>query len=125
MAVSGNYFDAMSVRPALGRWFRADEDQVPGRDAVVVLDYDEWQQRFAGDPAIIDRHVRVGGVDFTVIGVAPDGFTSIDHDLHPAFYVPLAMAQALQPPVRLAALAQGGQACKPAAQVTPVPPRPQ
>jgi len=96
MAVSGNYFDAMKVRPALGRWFRADEDQAPGRDAVVVLDYDEWQQRFVGDPTIVDRHVRVGGVDFTVIGVAPEGFTSIDHDLHPAFYVPLAMAPALQ-----------------------------
>ena len=97
MAVSGNYFDAMGLRPALGRWFRSDEDQVPGRDAVIVLDYDEWQQRFAGDPAIVDRHLRVGTVDFTVIGVAPKGFTSIDHDLHPAFYVPLAMTGALQP----------------------------
>jgi macrolide transport system ATP-binding/permease protein len=97
MAVSGNYFDAMEVRPALGRWFRPEEDQVPGRDAVVVLDYDEWQQRFAGDPAIVDRHLRVGTVDFTVIGVAPEGFTSIDHDLYPAFYVPLAMTAALQP----------------------------
>jgi putative ABC transport system permease protein len=96
MAVSGNYFAAMEVRPALGRWFRPDEDQVFRRDAVVVLDYDEWQQRFAGDPAIVDRHLRLGGVDFTVIGVAPKGFTSIDHDLHPAFYVPLAMAGALQ-----------------------------
>jgi len=97
MAVSGNYFDAMNVRPALGRWFRADEDQAPERDAVVVLDYDEWQQRFAGDPTIVDRHLRVANVDFTVIGVAPKGFTSIDHDLHPAFYIPLAMARAVQP----------------------------
>jgi len=97
MAVSGNYFDAMEVRPALGRWFRADEDQAPERDAVIVLDYDEWQQRFGGDPAIIDRHLRVGTVDFTVIGVAPQGFTSIDHDLHPAFYIPLAVARTVQP----------------------------
>jgi predicted permease len=96
IAVSGNYFDAMRVRPALGRWFRADEDQVAGRDAVIVLDYDEWQQRFAGDRAIVDRHLRVGNVNFTVIGVAPEGFTSIDHDLHPAFYIPLAMESAVQ-----------------------------
>jgi len=101
MAVSGNYFDAMEVSPALGRWFRSDEDQVTGRDAVIVLDYDEWQQRFAGDPAIVDRHLRVGTIDFTVIGVAPKGFTSIDHDLHPAFYIPLAMENAVRP--RLAA----------------------
>src|SRR6185295_14855894 len=79
------------------RFFRASEDQVPGRDAVVVLDYDEWQQRFAGDPTIVDRHLRVGTVDFTVIGVAPQGFTSIDHDLHPAFYIPLAIVSAVQP----------------------------
>src|SRR6266508_1152373 len=97
MVVSGNYFDAMDVKPALGRWFRADEDHVPGRDPVMVLDYVEWQQRFASDPTIIDRHLRVGTIDVTVIGVAAKGFTSIDHDLHPAFYVPLAMAAALQP----------------------------
>src|SRR5215510_3974581 len=99
MVVSANYFDAMEVRPALGRWFRADEDEVPLRDAVMVLDHDEWQQRFAGDPTIVDRHLRVGGVDFTVIGVAPKGFTSIDHDLHPAFYIPLAIVPAVQPRV--------------------------
>src|SRR4030095_11322881 len=96
MAVSGNYFDAMRIRPALGRFFRADEDVVAGRDAVIVLDYDEWQQRFAADPAIVDRRIRVGPVDFTVIGVAPEGFTSIDHDLRPAFYVPIAMYPAIQ-----------------------------
>jgi predicted permease len=64
---------------------------------VIVLDYDEWQQLFAGDPAIVDRRLRVGGVDFTVIGVAAKDFTSIDHDLHPAFYIPLAMTAAVQP----------------------------
>src|SRR5512138_1870721 len=60
LAVSGNYFDAVRLQPALGRWFRADEDDAPGRDAVVVLDFDEWQQRFAADPAIVDRRIRVG-----------------------------------------------------------------
>lgn len=96
MVVSANYFEAMQVRPALGRWFRADEDEATGRDPVMVLDYDEWQQRFGADPNIINRRFRVGTADFTVIGVAPAGFTSIDHDLHPAFYVPLSMAPAMQ-----------------------------
>lgn len=91
MTVSGNLFDAMEVRPALGRAFRADEDQVPGRDAVVVLDHDEWTQQFSADPSIVDRRIRIGGVEFTVIGVAPPGFTGIDHDVKPAFYIPLAM----------------------------------
>ena len=81
MAVSGNSFDAMEVRPALGRTFRSSEDQVPGRDAVVVLDHDEWTQQFSADPAIVDKRIHIGGVEFTVIGVTPPGFTGIDHDV--------------------------------------------
>jgi predicted permease len=96
MAASGNLFEAMEVRPSLGRTFRADEDRVPGRDAVVVLDHDEWTQQFAADPAIVNQHLRIGGVEFTVIGVAPPGFTGIDHDAKPAFYIPLAMFTAVQ-----------------------------
>ena len=96
MAVSGNLFDAMGVRPRLGRTFRPDEDQVGGRNPVVILDHDEWAQDFASDPGIIDRRIRLGGIDFTVIGVAPAGFTGIDHDVHPAFYVPLAMWTTVQ-----------------------------
>ena len=73
MAVSGNFFEAMEVRPPLGRAFRADEDEVPGRSPVVVLDYDEWRQQFAADPSIVNKRITLGGVEFTVIGVAPDG----------------------------------------------------
>ena len=54
MAVSGNFFDAMEIRAGLGRTFRPDEDRVAGRDAVVVLDYDEWAQRFAADAGIVE-----------------------------------------------------------------------
>jgi predicted permease len=90
MAVSGNMFDAMGVRPAYGRAFRADEDQVGRPVSVVVLDYDEWVRSFGSNPAVVGSTMRIGGTDFSVIGVAPRGFTSIDHDVHPAFYVPLA-----------------------------------
>jgi predicted permease len=96
MAVSGNFFDAMEIRAGLGRTFRPDEDRVAGRDAVVVLDYDEWAQRFAADPGIVNRRIRIGGQDFTVIGVASKDFTGIDHDVRPAFYVPIAMFAAVQ-----------------------------
>src|SRR6185503_10589670 len=97
MAVSANLFDAMGVRPRLGRAFRPDEDRAGRPRPVVILDYDEWTQAFASDPAIVDRRIRIGGVDVTVIGVAPAGFTGIDHDVHPAFYVPLALWTAVQP----------------------------
>lgn len=88
--VTGNLFQALGVEPRLGRPFRPDEDQVPGRDAVVVLSYGLWQD-LGGDPKIIDRSVEIAGIDFTVIGVAPEDFDSPDHFFRPAFYVPVMM----------------------------------
>ena len=96
VAVSGNFFDAMEVRPLLGRALRPDEDEVPGRNPVVVLDHDEWRQQFAGDPSIVDKRITLGGVEFTVVGVAPEGFTGIDHDVKPSFYIPIAMYATVQ-----------------------------
>ena len=93
--VSGNLFQVMGVQPALGRAFRADEDQAPGRDAVVVLGHDFWKQRFGADPSVIGRRVRLNGVEFTVIGVAPDHFTGLDQFFDLAMFVPLHMAPRL------------------------------
>jgi predicted permease len=95
-AVSGNYFEAMEVRPSLGRALRRDEDAVPGGNPVVVLDHDEWRQQFAADPSIVDKRITLGGVEFTIVGVAPEGFTGIDHDVKPSFYIPIAMYTAVQ-----------------------------
>jgi macrolide transport system ATP-binding/permease protein len=91
MAVSGNFFGAMGVEPEIGRSFRPEEDQVPGRDAVVILDHSTWQQQFASDRSILGREVRLNGIAFTVIGVAPESFTGTSQLLRPAFYVPLMM----------------------------------
>jgi hypothetical protein len=74
MMVSGNYFHVLGVDPQLGRGFREDEDQVPGRDAVVVLGPDFWKHEFASDPSLLGRTVRLNGTEFTVIGVAPETF---------------------------------------------------
>jgi putative ABC transport system permease protein len=89
--VSGNFFDVLGVKPALGRGFRADEDEVPGRDAVVVLSHDFWKEVLGGDPSIVGEHLRLGpggSLDFTVIGVAPESFTGMDLFFRPSFYVP-------------------------------------
>jgi len=74
MMVSGNYFHVLGVEPRLGRGFREDEDQVPGRDAVVVLGPDFWKREFASDPSVLGRTIRLNGAEFTVIGVAPETF---------------------------------------------------
>ena len=97
-AVSGNLFDAMGIQPALGRFFRADEDAVPGRNPVVVLDHRTWRDRFGADPAIVGRTIRITDTDFTVVGVAPASFKGLELDVWPAFYVPLAMLREAQNP---------------------------
>jgi len=93
MMVSGNYFRVLGVEPRLGRGFREDEDQVPGRDAVVVLGPAFWEHEFASDPGVVGRQIRLNGTNFTVIGVAPETFPGMLIFGHPDFYVPLAMAR--------------------------------
>jgi predicted permease len=95
LVVSGNFFDVLGIRPYLGRTFLKDEDQVPGRDAVAVLSYDLWKNELGGDRSIVGRHVRIGtagGLDFTVVGVAPEAFTGMDLFIRPAFFIPAMMA---------------------------------
>jgi hypothetical protein len=92
MLVSGNYFRVLGVEPRLGRGFRANEDEVPGRDAVVVLGPAFWKREFASDPSVLGRTVRLNGRDFTVIGVAPESFPGMLIFGRPDFYMPLAMA---------------------------------
>jgi predicted permease len=90
--VSGNFLKVLGVKPQLGREFSAEEDRVPGRDAVVILDYGIWKREFASDPSIVGRRVKLGGMDFEVIGVTPESFTGLDSFVHPAFYAPIMMA---------------------------------
>jgi len=95
--VSGNFFKVLGVKLQLGREFSADEDRVPDRDAVVVLDHGFWKREFAADPLIIGRRLKLGGTDFTIIGVAPESFTGLDSFVHPVFYVPMMMAAKFPP----------------------------
>jgi putative ABC transport system permease protein len=67
------FFDALGVKPALGRVFTEAEDQ-PGRDGVVILGHGVWRQRFGGDPKIVGQALNINGRQRTVIGVMPEGF---------------------------------------------------
>lgn len=93
--VSGNFFNVLQVQPELGRGFRADEDQVRGRDAVVVLGHDFWKNDLSGNPDVVGRNVFLNGIAFTVIGVAPKDFTGSNGLVHSAMFVPLSMAPRL------------------------------
>ena len=93
--VTGNFFQALGVQPELGRGFRLDEDQAPGRDAVVVLSHDLWVKQFGSNPGAIGQRIRLNGKAFTIVGVTPERFTGVDVYWRPAFYVPMAMVPAI------------------------------
>jgi ABC-type antimicrobial peptide transport system permease subunit len=95
--VSGGYFPLLGVNPVLGRFILPAEDQVIGRDAVVVLSYGLWKRRFGSDSGVLGRPVLLNGQRFTVVGVAPAGFYGTDHGIVPDFWAPLAMTEALMP----------------------------
>ncbi len=101
--VSGNFFDVLGVRPDLGRGFRADEDKVAGRDAVVVLGHDLWTTAFAKRPDVLGESIFLNGLPFTVIGVAPESFHGPNAYTRADLYIPLAMEPVIQP-------AQAGEA---------------
>ena len=95
LIASANYFDALGVRPVVGRFFAPEEDRTP--QAVAVLSFDLWQQRFGGDPAAIGKVIQLNGHPFTVIGVAPAKFQGVDTITNCAFWVPLSMNQVALP----------------------------
>jgi putative ABC transport system permease protein len=71
--VSPEFFSVLGVKPALGRFFLPEEEQV-GKHRVVVLSYGTWQQRFGADPEIVGQTLTLNSSNFTIIGVAPKGF---------------------------------------------------
>lgn len=75
MMVSGAYFPMLGVRPLLGRGIEPADDASPIGAPVAVLSYTFWRGRFGGDPAILGRHITISGLDYTVSGVAPAGFS--------------------------------------------------
>ena len=87
--VSGNFFEGLGLKPAEGRLFVRSEGEILGRDPVVVLGYDYWQQRFNGDPAVVGRTVTLDGHPLTIIGVVPKGFGGMQTFVTAAAYLPL------------------------------------
>ncbi len=95
--VSGNYFDVLGVKPALGRAFRPEEDATPDSHPVAVISYSCWQRRFGGNPGIVGKTVQFNSRPFTVIGVAPKGFIGTEVAYDPEMFIPVMMAGAIEP----------------------------
>lgn len=81
--VSEDYFATLNVRPALGRLLTSGDVQA------AVISYGCWQHRFAGDPAVIGKSIRIDDRPLTIVGVAPENFTGLMIDIAPEATVPI------------------------------------
>lgn len=91
--VTGSFWPLIGVRPVLGRFFDESEDQLPRGAPVAVLGYGYWQSQFGGRRDVLGNTIRIGGTDYTVIGVTPPGFSGLSLQSVAAF-VPLAAGAA-------------------------------
>ncbi len=95
--VSGNFFEMLGAGMALGRPIIPDDARTLGANAVAVLSYGFWQQRFGGDPGILNQQLSVNGHPFTVVGVAARGFNGVAMGEAPAMFFPVTMSPQLMP----------------------------
>jgi predicted permease len=97
--VSGNYFELLGVRAALGRLFTEDDDRNDGAGGhpVVVLSYNYWTSRFGADVSALNQTMIVNGFPLTIVGVARKGFMGERLGNLPDIYVPISMKKALTP----------------------------
>ncbi|HEX3528030.1 MAG TPA: ABC transporter permease [Thermoanaerobaculia bacterium] len=94
--VTASYFDLLGLRPVLGRTFLPEEDATAGTHPVIVLGQRAWKQRFGGDPNIIGRSLKLNGMHFTVIGVAPEKLKGSFPGVVSEFFMPMQMADAME-----------------------------
>lgn len=95
--VTGNYFETLGVQPLLGRFLTPADDVNLGGHPVAVLSYDCWRKNFGADPSLPGTTVRINGLKFTVLGVAPPSFSGTELFFSPQIYVPMTMAQQIEP----------------------------
>lgn len=96
--VSGNYFQALGVRPALGRLFTPEEDDRAYKGhPVAVLSYHYWVNRFEADPSVVGRKILVNSYPMVIVGVSAPGFGGIDPASAPHLRVPIQMKPLLTP----------------------------
>src|SRR5258707_6864762 len=86
--VTANFFPLIGVQPLLGRTF-LPEEEVPGRNQEIILGYGLWEQRYASDPNILKRVIKVDGKSFNVVGVMKKGF---DFPMPAEAWIPLALS---------------------------------
>ncbi len=93
--VSSNFFSVLGVRPTVGRFFSNEEESETTAQKVAVIGYGFWQRQFAGRPDILGQPLEIGVTRYTIIGVAPEGFTGTElRDVE--VWLPIAAAEGLR-----------------------------
>src|SRR5215471_5871862 len=95
--VTGNYFETLGLRPALGRLLMPADDDVQGAHPVLVLSNGYWTQHFARDSGVLNQTILVNNTPMTIVGVAQAGFTGIQVGQTPDIFVPMTMKGQMTP----------------------------
>jgi putative ABC transport system permease protein len=88
--VTGNFLTTLGIKPALGRGFLPDEDQIPSPKPVVMLSYELWRSRLGGDRDILGKAIRLNNASYTIVGVLPSGFRTLELGIAPDLWAPMA-----------------------------------
>ena len=95
--VSGNYFNLLGLKPAVGRLLTDSDDTVKDANPVVVLGHDYWKTHFNAAADVAGKTVLINGHAFTILGVAPEGFNSAIDEYKPAVFLPISMTEVAMP----------------------------
>ncbi|MGB6686625.1 MAG: ABC transporter permease [Terracidiphilus sp.] len=95
--VTGNYFQVLGLKPALGRLFTQADDTAKNANPVVVLSYDYWKAHFASERDIAGQTLLINGHPFTIVGVAPQNFDSAIGGYRPGLFIPVSMVEVAMP----------------------------
>jgi predicted permease len=95
--VTGQYFQTLQVKPALGRLMTEEDVRNAAANPVCVLSYRTWQERFGGDPAILSRSLLLNSHPYRVIGVTERGFAGLDLQHHVDLQIPVARIADVMP----------------------------
>lgn len=93
--VSGNYFETLGVKSALGRTLEPSDTATLGGQPVVVLSYGYWKAQFGGDPGILNQGVLINNKPMTIVGVAAQSFDGTQPGYIPGLYLPITMISSL------------------------------
>ena len=91
MMVSDNFFRVLGIQPSVGRTFLPEEGRVASRDRIAILGYSFWQAQYGASRSVLGRPIRLNGIAFTIVGVAPEAFPGMELFFPPSVYVPLSM----------------------------------